>query len=73
MTDFFKRSGISDNEVKTWGNLTTAKEVAEYGYEMMMNNKTVAVYGLRNRFSIFLKRFLPRNFITRITGRVLKV
>ena len=73
MTDFFKRSGISDNEVKTWGNLTTAKEVAEYGYDMMMNNKTVAVYGLRNKFSIFLKRFLPRNFITRITGRVLKV
>ncbi|MEK6872604.1 MAG: SDR family oxidoreductase [Nanoarchaeota archaeon] len=73
MSSFFKRSGISDDEIKTWGNLTTAKEIAEYGYEMMMKNKTIAVYGLRNIFSIFLKRFLPRNFVTKITGRVLKV
>mgnify|MGYP001566310628 FL=1 len=72
-SSFFKRSGISYDEVKTWKNLATSKEVAEYGYEMMMKNKIIAVYGLRNRFNIFLKRFLPRNFITKITGRVLKI
>ena len=73
MSNFFKRSGISDDEVKTWGNLATAKEVAEYGYEMMIKNKIIAVYGLRSKFSIFLKKFLPRNFVTKITGHVLKV
>ena len=73
MSNFFKRSGISNDEVKTWGNLANAKEVAEYGYEMMIKNKVIVVYGLRNRFNVFLKRFLPRNVVTKITGRVLKV
>lgn len=73
MSNFFKRSGISDDEMKTWGNFATVKEVAEYGYEMMMKNKVIAIYGLRNKFSIFLKRFLPRNFVTKIIGQVLKV
>ena len=73
MSNFFKRSGISDDEVKTWGNLATSKETAEYGYEMMMKKKIIAVYGSRNRFNIFLKRFFPRNFITKVTGRVLKI
>lgn len=73
MSNFFKRSGISDDEVKTWENLATAKEVAEYGYEMMMKNKIIAVYGLRNRFNIFLKRFLPRNFVTKITASKLRI
>lgn len=70
MSNFFKRSGITDDEVKKWGKIATSKEVAKFGYKMLMKNKIVAVYGLRNKLFIFFNRLLPRNIITKIVARI---
>ncbi len=46
----------------------TARDVAEYGYQMLMQGKPLAIHKFGNRFSIFMERFLPRSVIMRLAG-----
>ncbi|MEL7355362.1 MAG: SDR family oxidoreductase [Cyanobacteria bacterium J06560_6] len=41
----------------------TAKEVAEYGYQQLIQGEVVAVHGLLNKFLTFTPRITPRNVI----------
>lgn len=47
------------------GKMPTSKQVAEYGYQAMLDSKRVAVYGWTNRLGTLLVRFLPRSWVTR--------
>jgi short-subunit dehydrogenase len=68
-TNFQKSANIDDG--KLFGNKDpTAKEVAEYGYDAMIQGKRVAVYGLKNKFLVQTTRFTPRNVITRIVKKM---
>lgn len=47
------------------GKMPTSRQVAEYGYQAMMDSKRVAVYGWVNRLGTLLVRFLPRSWVTK--------
>ena len=40
--------------------LPTSAEVAQYGYDAMMNGEAVAVHGFNNKMLVLAPRFLPR-------------
>lgn len=46
----------------------TAREVAEYGYKMLMRGKPLAIHKFGNRFSVFMERFLPRSIVLRLAS-----
>lgn len=48
------------------------REVAEFGYKMMMKGKSVAIHGFKNSFIIFMLRFLPRTFVTEQARKIQK-
>jgi short-subunit dehydrogenase len=50
--------------------MDSAKDVAEYGYMAMMKGKPVAIYGARNRFMIFMTRFLSREFVVKMARKI---
>ena len=50
----------------------SAKEVAEYGYRLMMKRKSVGVHGFMNRAMVFSLRFTPRNAVTVIASLLMK-
>ncbi|HIA92272.1 TPA: SDR family oxidoreductase [Candidatus Saccharibacteria bacterium] len=58
-------TGVFANQSK----LPTAKEVARYGWDSLMQNKTVAVHGTRNIAAVQLCRILPRKVVTRFIAR----
>jgi short-subunit dehydrogenase len=52
------------------GKLPDGKQVARYGWKAMMNEKTIAIHGKKNRLTIFLIRFLPRNTLTNMVRNI---
>ncbi len=52
--------------------LPTSVQVAHFGYKAMMKGKSVATHGAINQLMIFFARFMPRNILTRISGKVIK-
>ncbi len=50
--------------------LPTSKEVAEYGYKAMMNNKVVAIHGLMNYILAKSVRFIPRSIVVKVTRKI---
>jgi short-subunit dehydrogenase len=50
--------------------MDSAHDVAEYGYRAMMKGKPVAIYGARNRFMIFMTRFLSRGFVVKMARKI---
>jgi short-subunit dehydrogenase len=50
--------------------MATSADVARYGYNVMMQGKTVAVHGTLNKLMAFLVRLTPRSIILRI-GRMI--
>jgi short-subunit dehydrogenase len=50
--------------------MDSAKDVAEYGYQAMIKGKPVAIYGARNRFLIFMTRFLSREFVVKMARKI---
>jgi len=50
--------------------MPTSKQVAEYTYKAVLNNKTVAVHGTINRFLVFMSRFSPRKINTYIAAKI---
>lgn len=50
--------------------LATAPEVAQLGYQTLIQGKTVVVHGLSNKLLIFVNRFVPRNLITQSVRKV---
>ena len=57
-------SGISSRH------LPTSHDVAEYGYRSLMTGKRVAIHGWRNRFLVFIVRFMPKSLIVKIVRRL---
>lgn len=47
------------------GKMPSSKQVAEFGYQAMLDSKRVAVYGWTNRLGTFLVRLLPRSWVTK--------
>lgn len=60
------------NELSKSIKLPTSAQVAHYGYKAMMKGKSVATHGTINQLMVFFSRFMPRNLLTKISGRVMK-
>lgn len=54
------------------GKLPTAREVAEYGYQALLDGKVVAIHGLRNRMILFLNRVTPRSIVRKFVKRIVQ-
>jgi uncharacterized protein len=50
----------NDLEFAKASNIPTSKSVAEYGYKMLMDNKSIGVPGFTNKIFAFLPKILPR-------------
>lgn len=49
-----------------------AKDVATYGYKKLMRGKKIAIVGFKNKFIIFLTRFVPRSLVTKFSAKIIK-
>jgi short-subunit dehydrogenase len=52
--------------------IASSKQVAEFGYNMMMKGKIVVIHGFMNKLLTFSVRLAPRNIITSIARMKLK-
>jgi hypothetical protein len=53
-------------------NLPTSKEVAQYGYLIMMKGKSYGIHGFINKVMAFTIRLVPRNLATQATRKILE-
>jgi uncharacterized protein len=50
----------------------TPREVAEYGFRLMMKGKSSGIHGFTNKLINFSNRFSSRNMMISVTGKLLK-
>ena len=50
----------------------TVERVAMFGYKKSIKGKKLAIVGLKNRLTIFITRFFPRSFVTKISAKNMK-
>ncbi|MDR3653303.1 MAG: SDR family oxidoreductase [Paludibacter sp.] len=71
-TGFKDAAALNDSNLFKGNQIATSKEVAEFGYNKMMQGKTVAVHGFVNNLMAESVRFAPRNFVTSLAKMKLK-
>ena len=64
-TNFSKRAGKGDLDVAM-----SAKEVAEYGYKALMNNKAICIPGIMNKVLVFLSKVSPTTLNAKIVKKI---
>jgi len=60
-TDFFPKAEMVETKVFQKGNVMAPQEVAEAGYEALMNGERTVVPGAVNKAMVFSRRFLPES------------
>jgi short-subunit dehydrogenase len=68
-TEFQKVAGIENTKLFD-STAMGAKEVAEFGYEKLINGTKIAIPGMRNKFLVGALPFSPRFLITKIVKRL---
>ena len=71
-SEFFKNANASGKRVSSMFMMPEPKEVALYGYKCMLNGKKFAIHGTSNKVMVFVTRFLPLSFITKIVSIIQK-
>ncbi len=72
-TQFAKVAGFQDNGIfDASKKLPSAKEVAEYGYKALKQQKSVAIHGLKNYILANTSRLFPRDMVVAITKMMMK-
>ena len=59
-SSFSHAASVSESKLFANQVLPSAQEVAEFGFESMMNEKKVAIHGLMNSIKACMVKFLPR-------------
>ncbi len=68
-TNFSKNANVQDT--KLFGSkIPTGKEVAEYGYNAIINEKRVAIHGFKNKMLVQSSKFIPRKTITKMVRKM---
>jgi len=70
-TNFAKRANIENIKLFR-GKLLSSGDVAEIGYKALMNNKSVVITGMNNKFMAWLVKFIPRNVVTKLGMNMMK-
>lgn len=68
----FAKNANADSLSFFQGKLSSAQDVAQYGYTSLMKGKRVAVHGFKNKLLTFLTRILPRRFQAAIVASLSK-
>lgn len=68
-TNFFDASQIERPPLRT---IHTPEEVVETALRALHRNKSTVISGWTNWFTIEAERFLPRSFISKVTGKALR-
>jgi hypothetical protein len=71
-TNFAKAANISSSDLFN-AKIPTAYEVAKYGFSAMMKGKQLAIHGAKNRFLVWLTRFVPRIFVASMVRKVQEI
>ncbi|MCA9386743.1 SDR family oxidoreductase [Candidatus Dojkabacteria bacterium] len=67
---FQERANITKASFIKGGSMPTSKEVAEFGYKHLQRGSAVAIHGFKNRFLVFIMRFLSKTFVTAVAYRM---
>lgn len=67
---FLSAAKMNNTKLVKGRKLPTSADVALFGFNAMMNGKTVAVQGLMNKIGAQSSRFLPRKFITSVVRKI---
>jgi short-subunit dehydrogenase len=71
-TGFASRSGM--NNPASFGKFSeSAKEVAQVGFDGLMNGKSIIVIGALNKLAIFAIRFAPRSLVLKVMKQMQKL
>jgi len=71
-SNFSKNSSSDTSPVFKGKTLPTAKEVAVFGYQSLLNSKVVAIHGISNNILIPLLRFVPRSIVRDVVSTAQK-
>ncbi len=71
-TNFAKAANLASSDLFN-AKIPTAYEVAQYGFSSMMKGKQLAIHGFKNRFLVWLTRFVPRSFIANMVRKVQEI
>jgi uncharacterized protein len=71
-SEFFNVAQAQDSNLVKNKTLPTAREVAQYGYQQLFANNTVAIHGLGNFFLVNSARLFPRKVVSKIAKLVMK-
>ena len=63
---FLNAAALQESKLFKGRKLATSKEVAQFGYDSLENNKVVAIHGLMNTLMATAIRFVPRAFVRKI-------
>ena len=69
-TQFAERADMTETKIFQ-GRLSSAREVADAGYNALMQERTTLVVGLANRLLVFSVRFSPRTVVARVARNLL--
>jgi short-subunit dehydrogenase len=67
---FQQAAAMEESKLVKGKKLPTSQEVAEYGYNAMMNGTTVAIHGLWNAIMANSVRFTPRKMVTTLVRAI---
>ena len=70
-TGFQAAGAMEESELFKGKKMSTAKEVAEYGYDSMIKGRTVAIHGMMNYIMSNSIRFIPRAAVLKVSRKML--
>ena len=70
-TGFQAAAAMEESELFKGKKLSTAKEVAEYGYDSMIKGRTVAIHGMMNYIMSNSIRFIHRAAVLKVSRKML--
>ncbi|MEO0539707.1 MAG: SDR family oxidoreductase [Cyanobacteria bacterium P01_A01_bin.105] len=71
-SDFQDRANLNDVEFFDASKIPAAAEVAQFGYDALQRDQTVAVHGAVNQLLAFSNRIMPRQAIVKFIGDLQK-
>jgi short-subunit dehydrogenase len=72
-TQFAKAAGFNDNGIfDSTKKFPSAKEVAEFGYQSLLKQKSVAIHGLKNYVLANTSRIFPRDMVVAVAKWMMK-
>ncbi len=69
-TEFQATAGVAKSAPPTYASNMTAHEAAQIGLDAMFARKRVVVTGTKNKFAIFMNRFMPRRVAVRAVRKI---